>query len=139
MYSLYFTFLDGVKAISVHRAHRLLSESTLILRTPGNRLSVIVNGFESASDWQLKETVPVALLCRPLYLAGIEIVIAFDDPHLRSELAELSLTSNFLRDLSVIFMNGVGERVALFSFGCSHRGLNIANQWIDVTGSWTSG
>jgi len=36
MYSLYFTFLDGVKATSVHRAHRLLSESTLILRTRRN-------------------------------------------------------------------------------------------------------
>jgi hypothetical protein len=89
---------------------------------------VIVNGFESALDWQLKETVPVALLCRPLYLASIEIVISFDDPHLRSELAELSVISNFRRDLSVIFMNGVGERVALFSFSCSHRGLNVANQ-----------
>jgi hypothetical protein len=33
MYSFYFTFLDGVKAILVHRANRLLSESTLIVRT----------------------------------------------------------------------------------------------------------
>ena len=32
MYS-YFTFLELVKAISVHRAHRFLSESTLILCT----------------------------------------------------------------------------------------------------------
>ena len=36
MYS-YFTFLELVKAISVHRAHRLLSESTLILCTLRNR------------------------------------------------------------------------------------------------------
>ena len=33
MYSFYFLFLDRVKAILVHRAHRLLSESTLILCT----------------------------------------------------------------------------------------------------------
>src|SRR4029077_20877421 len=31
-----FTFLDSVNAIFVHRAHRLLSESTLILRTLRN-------------------------------------------------------------------------------------------------------
>src|SRR4029450_3163909 len=30
---IYFTFLDSVKAILVHRANRLLSESTLILCT----------------------------------------------------------------------------------------------------------
>ena len=33
IYSYIFTFLDSVKAILVHRAHRLLSESTLILCT----------------------------------------------------------------------------------------------------------
>src|SRR5205809_4508585 len=41
MYSFNFTFLGRVKAISMHRAHRLLSESTLILCTlrngPGGR------------------------------------------------------------------------------------------------------
>ena len=36
MYS-FFTFLELVKAISVHRAHRLLPEATLILRTWRNR------------------------------------------------------------------------------------------------------
>ena len=68
------------------------------------------------------------LLRRPLYLAGIEIVVALDNADLRSELAELGLTSNLLRDLGVIFMNSVGERVALFSLGRSDRGLNIADQ-----------
>jgi hypothetical protein len=38
MYSS-FTFLELVKAISVHRAHRLLPEATLILCTWRNRLS----------------------------------------------------------------------------------------------------
>jgi hypothetical protein len=33
IYSYIFTFLDSVKAILVHRANRLLLESTLILRT----------------------------------------------------------------------------------------------------------
>jgi hypothetical protein len=33
IYSYIFTFLDSVKAILVHRAHRLLSESTRILCT----------------------------------------------------------------------------------------------------------
>src|SRR6266403_3124828 len=33
MYSFNFTFLDSVNAMLVHRAHRLLSESTLILCT----------------------------------------------------------------------------------------------------------
>src|SRR5213594_86414 len=33
---IYFTFLDSVKAILVHCAHRLLSESTLILCTLRN-------------------------------------------------------------------------------------------------------
>src|SRR5438093_13094882 len=32
-----FTFLDSIKAMLVHRAHRLLSESTLILCTLRNR------------------------------------------------------------------------------------------------------
>jgi hypothetical protein len=36
MYSFYFTFLDSVKAISLLRAHRLLSESTLFLCTLKN-------------------------------------------------------------------------------------------------------
>jgi len=42
IYSYIFTFLDSVKAIFVHRANRLLSESTLILCTlrnwPGGRM-----------------------------------------------------------------------------------------------------
>jgi hypothetical protein len=45
MYS-YFTFLELVKAILVHRAHRLLSEATPILCTWRNRLSVTVSGFD---------------------------------------------------------------------------------------------
>src|SRR4030095_8140631 len=45
MYS-YFTFLELVKAISVHRAHRLLPEATLILCTWRNRLLVTVSGFD---------------------------------------------------------------------------------------------
>src|SRR5678816_594464 len=45
MYS-YFTFLELVKPISVHRAHRLLPEATLILCTWRNRLSVTVSGFD---------------------------------------------------------------------------------------------
>ena len=68
------------------------------------------------------------LLRRPLYLAGIEIVVAFDNVDLSSELAELGLASNLLRDLSVIFMNSVGQRVALFSLARSHRGLNERDQ-----------
>src|SRR6266436_3114620 len=39
MYS-YFTFLDRVEVILVHRAHHLLSKSTLILWVRRNRLSV---------------------------------------------------------------------------------------------------
>ena len=54
-----------------------------------------------------KEQEPVDLLCRPLHLAGIEIVIAFDYPHLSRQLAELGLTPNLLRDLSVIFTNSI--------------------------------
>ena len=51
MYSFYFTFLDRVKAILVHRAHRLLSESTLILRTlRGDRPRVLLGvGFDGVA------------------------------------------------------------------------------------------
>ena len=48
MYS-YFTFLELVKAISVHRAHRLLPKATLILCTWRNRLSVTVSEPESVN------------------------------------------------------------------------------------------
>jgi hypothetical protein len=52
MYS-YFTFLELVKVISVHHAHRLLPEAALILCTWRNRLSVTVSGF----DWLLSGNV----------------------------------------------------------------------------------
>jgi hypothetical protein len=60
MYS-YFTFLELVKAISVHRAHRLLPEATLILCTWRNRLSVTVSGFDrllsgNATNYRRKNT-----------------------------------------------------------------------------------
>jgi hypothetical protein len=60
MYS-YFTFLELVKAISVHRAHRLLSEATPILCTWRNRLSVTVSGFNrllsgNATNYRRKNT-----------------------------------------------------------------------------------
>ena len=60
MYS-YFTFLELVKAISVHRAHRLLPEATLILCTWRNRLSVTVSGFDrllsgNATNYRGKNT-----------------------------------------------------------------------------------
>src|ERR1700730_5285013 len=62
MYS-YFTFLELVKVISVHRAHRLLSESTLILCTWRNRLSVTVSGFDrllsdNTTNIQAKQHAP---------------------------------------------------------------------------------
>jgi hypothetical protein len=50
MYS-YFTFLDLVKAISVHRAHRLLSESTLILRTLRKR---VISGYKISPSKKTK-------------------------------------------------------------------------------------
>ena len=55
---LYFTFLDSVKAILVHRAHLLLSESTRILctlrNTPGGFLLACryVGGYEHAGDFK---------------------------------------------------------------------------------------
>ena len=60
MYS-YFTFLELVKAISVHRAHRLLPDATLILCTWRNRLSVTVSGFDrllngNATNYRRKNT-----------------------------------------------------------------------------------
>jgi hypothetical protein len=60
MYS-YFTFLELVKAISVHRAHRLLPEATLILCLWRNRLSVTVSGFDrrlsgNATNYRRKNT-----------------------------------------------------------------------------------
>ena len=55
MYS-YFTFLELVKAISVHRAHRLLPEATLILCTWRNRLSVTVSGSGNATNYRRKNT-----------------------------------------------------------------------------------
>jgi hypothetical protein len=60
MYSS-FTFLELVKAISVHRAHRLLPEATLILCTWRNRLSVTVSGFDrllsgNATNYRRKNT-----------------------------------------------------------------------------------
>ena len=48
-----------------------------------------------------------ALLFRPIHLAGIEIVIAFDNADLGSEHAELGLRLNLTCDLRVIFMDGV--------------------------------
>jgi hypothetical protein len=41
-----FYLLELVKIISVHRAHRLLSEAALILCMWRNRLSVTVSGFD---------------------------------------------------------------------------------------------
>src|SRR5437773_1321069 len=64
MYS-YFTFLELVKAISVHRAHRLLPEATLILCTWRNRLSVTVSGFDrllSGNALRAKKHSPRPLL-----------------------------------------------------------------------------
>ena len=53
MYS-YFTFLDGVKAISVRRAHRLLSESTLILCTGTRPVEGDLDDYE-VTFWQPRE------------------------------------------------------------------------------------
>src|SRR5207237_1459270 len=39
-----------------------------------------------------KASVKFPLLCRPLHLAGVEIVIAFDDANLGCEFAEMGLT-----------------------------------------------
>jgi hypothetical protein len=50
-----------------------------------------------------KASVKFPLLCRPRHLVGIEIVIAFDDANLGCEFAELGPTSNFRRDLNIIF------------------------------------
>jgi len=61
-------------------------------------------------------------------LPDVEIIIALDHSNLRDELTELGLISNLVRDLRVIFMNGVGERVALFPFASGHSGLNITHQ-----------
>jgi len=80
--------------------------------------------FSSTKEASIK----FALLCGPLHFAGIEIVIALDYPNLRGMLAELGLLSNLRRELSVIFMNGIDKRIALFSFARGHRGLNIADQ-----------
>jgi hypothetical protein len=46
-------------------------------------------------------------ICAPFHFAGIEIVIAFDDPNLSSELVKFRFLPNLGRDLSVIFMNSV--------------------------------
>ncbi len=54
--------------------------------------------------------------------------MALDHPNLGGELTELGLISNLVCDLCVIFMNGVGERVALFPFARGHSGLNITHQ-----------
>ena len=51
-------------------------------------------------------------------MPDVEIIIALDHSNLRGELTELGLISNLVRDLRVIFMNGVGER----------SGLNITHQ-----------
>src|SRR4029077_7160207 len=72
------------------------------------------------------------LLCAPFHLAGIEIVMALDHPNLRGELAEFGLLSNLVRDLSGIFMNSIGQGVALFSFAGGDDRLNIPHQRIDM-------
>ena len=60
MYS-FFTFLELVKAISVHRAHRLLPEATLILCTWRTGYSVTVSCFDrllsgNATNYRRKNT-----------------------------------------------------------------------------------
>jgi hypothetical protein len=50
----YFTFLDGVKAILVHCAHRLLSESTRILCTLKNR----PRGKQTPGDFTTLRSIP---------------------------------------------------------------------------------
>ena len=54
-----------------------------------------------------KKSVRFALLCRPLHLAGVEIIVALDYPDLGSELAELGLAPNLGRNLRIIFMNSI--------------------------------
>src|SRR6187549_2703959 len=76
MYS-YFTLLELVKAISVHRAHRLLPEATLILCTWRNRLSVTVSGFDrllsgNATNYRLNNT---RLIKRPLSRLPVSPII----------------------------------------------------------------
>jgi hypothetical protein len=47
------------------------------------------------------------LLGCPLHFAGIEIVIAFDNADLSSDLTKFSLLSNLSCDLGVIFVNSI--------------------------------
>src|SRR4030095_11624637 len=51
IYSYIFTFLDSVKAILVHRAHRLLSESTRILCTSCSEARTL-SAFERFVDYE---------------------------------------------------------------------------------------
>jgi hypothetical protein len=64
----YFTFLESVKAVLVHRANRLLSESTLILRTlrnaPGRRQTQLAaKRLEPISTSSFSDSDPYLVAC----------------------------------------------------------------------------
>ena len=56
-----------------------------------------------------------------------------------AELAELGLLSDLCGHRRIIFVNGVGQFVALFPFGGGDGGLDVAYQGIDVARSGGTG
>jgi len=80
-------------------------------------------------------TAPKPSRCRPRHLARLEIVITLNDPNLGGEIAKLGSLSNLRCNPCVIFMDSTGQRVALQTFGSGRRGLNLADQGIDVAES----
>jgi hypothetical protein len=107
MYS-YFTFLELVKAISVHRAHRLLPEATLILCTWRNRLSVTVSGFDrllsgNATNYRRKNTRFVSSNDRyrdcPFHPLLLKTVAAFVGSQIRPLLPDSGIRADKKRSI----------------------------------------